>query len=95
MAEVLGRVTEWVSDDFPGWVKVEVTDADGRLLTFIDKVPLLVYEPLDPSTALPKVVWLACDARPESVNRVHVTLRHGLETVDGVKEFQVHRDHVR
>lgn len=87
MTAVLGRVVEWVSDDFPGWVKVEVTDAEGRVLTFVDKVPIFGVERMDATTSLPEDVWLSCERLPKADNRIRVSLRHGVETADGVREF--------
>jgi hypothetical protein len=49
-----GSVVEWVSDDLPGWLNVEVTDADGQVLTIVDKVSVLVEEPLDATTVSPR-----------------------------------------
>ncbi|MFG3708476.1 hypothetical protein ACGF7U_27595 [Micromonospora sp. NPDC047670] len=33
------EVVAWVSQDFPGWVRVRLVDADGRSWFFVDKVP--------------------------------------------------------
>lgn len=31
----------WMSNDFPGWIKVRFVDADGVERVFVDKVPIL------------------------------------------------------
>ena len=34
------EVVSWVSDDFPGWIRVRLTDAAGRTWFLVDKVPI-------------------------------------------------------
>lgn len=37
---VRGRVVRWVEVDFPGWVEVEIVEADGNRAALVDKVPV-------------------------------------------------------
>ncbi|MEU8423105.1 hypothetical protein AB0C15_19735 [Micromonospora sp. NPDC048835] len=51
----------WVDEDWPGWVRVRLVDADGRTWYFVDKVPIFFGEDDIPlGAALPRSVFVRC-----------------------------------
>ncbi|MGH3926263.1 MAG: hypothetical protein ACRDTT_25935 [Pseudonocardiaceae bacterium] len=40
MAYLTATAIRWVDDDFPGWVEVELVEADGPVITLADKAPV-------------------------------------------------------
>jgi hypothetical protein len=80
----------WVSDDQPGFVEVELTDAGGTIWRLVDKVPVFGDPSLTPEGPYPRRVLVACEVVGEAQDdRVEVVLRHGVETADGTGRFWV------
>ena len=44
------EVVAWVSQEFPGWVRVRLVDADGKSWFFVDKVPVFTGGQLSADT---------------------------------------------
>jgi hypothetical protein len=85
----------WVGDDFPGWIKVRLVDADGVERFFVDKVPIFTEADLSTSTRFPIPFWVRCAViRRNDGGRVLVvsTAPDGLATEDGRTEFRVRPD---
>src|SRR5687767_7747352 len=93
---VTASAVRWVGDDpFPGVVEVELTDADGRTWTFIDKAPVFDGdEVLDPASGYPVELRLACTVVEQQDDRVIISTAEpwGVETVEQQSTFTVHRD---
>jgi hypothetical protein len=92
------RVVEWVSDDFPGFVKFELVDSAGMRHEFIDKVPLVDdLDVLRSTTSYPVGLCVDCDIidnRPDgdhNLRRISLA-RLGLESTQGQAEFTVPAD---
>ncbi|MCA0157191.1 hypothetical protein LB823_13405 [Tsukamurella sp. M9C] len=80
-------IVRWHWDGYPGWVEVEVTDADGRTHRISEKVPVLTALDLYPDTPvsdLPTELWIDADLVQAADERVTISLRHGVETVEGL-----------
>jgi len=59
MVSWTGEVVAWKSDEFPGWVRVRMTDALGRSWFFIDKVPVFDTA-VNSSSTLPAPAAIRC-----------------------------------
>ena len=80
----------WVSDDQPGWVEVELTDADGAVWSIVDKEPLFGDTSLTSRATYPRPLLLACDiVSTPAAGLVEVALRHGVKSSDGTFRFVV------
>ncbi len=51
----------------PGFVAFTIVDAAGRTWSFVDKVPVVAAEALDPETTYPRPGWIACTIVERSV----------------------------
>ncbi|MEC4615882.1 hypothetical protein [Tsukamurella tyrosinosolvens] len=88
----------WHWDGNPGWVEVEVADADSRTHRISEKVPVLTALDLYPDTPvsdLPTELWIDVDLVQAADKRVTISLRHGVETVDGLSVLTVPTTAVR
>lgn len=100
MEQVRGRVVRWVDHEFPGWIEVEIVEADGNRVALVDKVPVFYAgDDLTPDTTLPVDLNVDCDVlqreqTPEAGEVVTVRLRHYVEDEDGRTTFQIHADQV-
>lgn len=97
MARVEATVTRWVDDAFPGWVEVELAEADGTVTTLVDKAPVVTDRHLTAETAYPLAVALDCavvgrerdETGEDDEAVVVVVLRHGIADRHGRSEFRV------
>jgi hypothetical protein len=90
------EVVGWVSDDFPGWVRVRVTDAAGRAWDVVDKAPVFGIE-VDAGSDFPLPAVIRCTVvdvvqtqvpdRPPWL--VVSTSVDGVATEDGTDRFTV------
>ncbi|MFE9692526.1 hypothetical protein [Micromonospora sp. NPDC005806] len=85
------EVVAWVSQDFPGWVRVRLVDADGKSWFFVDKVPVFTGGQLNADTRLPAPVRLRCSiaGHDEHGALVISTQPDGVEAEDGQTLFRV------
>ena len=60
MPEVIVQIVEFLSSDQPGFVAATLTDIDGVVHTFHDKVPVFTVAPIDAGTQLPVSGLLDC-----------------------------------
>lgn len=74
-----------VSDDFPRWMEVSVTDADGREHRIVEKVPVSTRTAITSASSLPAAIWISADRGCVHDERVAVTFAAGVETVGGVE----------
>jgi hypothetical protein len=86
VADVIVRATalRWASDDFPGWIEVSLTDADGQDHRIIEKVPVLTTVDLGPWSPLPLEFWLRAYAREVNTDRVRIEFASAVATTDGL-----------
>jgi hypothetical protein len=90
MALVECVAVRWVSDDEPGWVEVQLTDADGAVWIMVDKEPVFGDESLTSDADYPRPLLLACDVvSAPSAGVAEVALRHGVESSEGASRFVV------
>ncbi|WP_422742711.1 hypothetical protein ACN27B_30165 [Micromonospora sp. WMMD754] len=82
----------WVDEDWPGWVRVRLVDADGRNWFFVDKVPIFFAEDGTlPGTALPRPAFVRCHVVVQQEDQVLVvsTAPDHVEAEDGTTQFRV------
>jgi hypothetical protein len=61
MTEVRCLVVRWVADEpQPGLVEAQLTDADGRLWSFIDKEPIFCRDSVSRRTSFPVLAVIRC-----------------------------------
>ena len=82
-----GEAVAWVDEEWPGWVRVRLDDADGRAWYVVDKVPVFGLD-LALGAPLPVPVRLLCDVVGEDGDLVVIMLRWNVDT----RQFRVRRD---
>jgi hypothetical protein len=85
------EAVEWANVEWPGWVRVRLVDADGRVWFLVDKVPVFGLD-LGPGAPLPVAVRLACAIVGEDGDCVLVVPPWSVEAEDGTTQFRVRRD---
>jgi hypothetical protein len=94
-------ITEYVSDDQPGWVRCSFTDAAGREWQFVEKAPVVSSANLTAQSAYPELGQIRCRVLSRSAAHGMPTARidtsdpWGIESVDGNSEFEVFVDQLR
>ena len=88
------EVVAWVSQDFPGWVRVRLVDADGKSWFFVDKVPVFTGGQLSADTPLPAPLHVRCGIVGRNDDRALVisTQPDGVEAEGGQRLFRVRED---
>ncbi|RQX02764.1 hypothetical protein [Micromonospora inaquosa] len=88
------EVVAWFSQDFPGWVRVRLVDADGKSWFFVDKIPAFTGGQLSADTPLPAPVHVRCDIIGRDDDRALVisTQPDGVEAESGQRLFRVRED---
>lgn len=89
MATVRVFVTGWLSDDFPGFVEIVLTDADGVEHTFQEKAAVLSTEELSQLDAYPRELWINADVLSEQGGSALIRLAYSVESLEGRTEFHV------
>lgn len=79
----------WLDEAFPGWIEVAVIDRLGREHRIREKVPVLTTLPVTSGSAFPFEMWLGADMTRMNGDDVEITLKHGVETVDGSQQLVV------
>lgn len=90
MAEAL----RWASSDFPGFVEVALTDAQGKRWILVEKSPVIGDDSLTSSTEYPRPVLLPCEVQGQSGETLTVQLMYGMAASDGTNRFIVRPDQV-
>jgi hypothetical protein len=90
------EITKWMDDQQPGFVECQLTDADGRIWRFIEKVPVITAATLGRSTSYPQPGVIACevlsdrlDAKGRKLVEVDTARPWGVESTDGRTRFTV------
>lgn len=90
MALVRCVAVRWVSDDFPGYVEVQLEDVAHKVWRLTDKAPVFGDDALTSSSEYPCPVWVPCDVVDEpEPGVVDIVLRNGVETQKGEAAFRV------
>lgn len=96
MENVSVQIVRLVSPDFPGWVEADLVDADGRLHTIRDKVPIFATELLDADSEYPAPGVVRCeivrrfrDEKGRDLVRICTKRPDGIESTAGLQEFTV------
>ena len=94
-------ITCYVSDDNPGFVACEFADSHGRHHHFVEKVPVVSSDDIDANTPYPCPGVIACiiiDRRLDTSGRqlivVDTTKPWGVESTDGVTQFEMLQDNI-
>lgn len=91
ISRVAIQITSFLDPHNPGIVEGKLTDAEGYLHTFVDKVPLFTGEMLDASSAYPQNGYLQCRVLAQlqdTADRSLVRIRT-IESTEGKSEFVV------
>ena len=95
MNQLAVRIVRFVDDAQPGFVACEFEDADGRLHTLIDKVPIFTDVMLDATSVYPQNGSACCkvlnrwrDLGARELVRVSAE-PYGIESTEGQSEFVV------
>ncbi len=86
---VRGTALRWESDDFPGWIRVSIRDAQGEEHLIVEKVPVLTKEPITAASPFPMDCWVAAEVLGVADDRVEVALSYGVETAAGERLLTV------
>lgn len=96
MIGVKVSITRFVSDDLPGFVECEFSDANGRCWRFVEKCVVVHDEYLDARTPYPLPGVIACeivgrssDATGREIIVVDTERPWGVESIDGTMRFEV------
>lgn len=90
------RIVEYVDRYFPGIVACELVDSSNRRHRIVEKVPIVSDTEIGWNTPLPQMGSLRCkvlnryrDLADREVIRVTSTAPDGVESTEGVTEFEV------
>jgi len=96
LGSLVVQIVRFVDDHFPGFVACEFVDAENRVHTLIDKVPMVTPDDLDPTSVYPQTGGIRCTVLqrwqgPSGGELVKVSIDYpdAMETTEGLKEFVV------
>jgi|HubBroStandDraft_2_1064218.scaffolds.fasta_scaffold383053_2 hypothetical protein len=96
MYSLLIQIVRFEDDHQPGWVAGEFVDAQGKVHTLIDKVPVLSDEDLNAASLYPRpgavrieVLSRSQDTHGRDVVCVTTSIPDGVESTEKVSEFCV------
>ena len=83
-------------DQFPGWCKAILTDANGVEHAFVDKFPVFGLEDAEVrSLPVEKVIAVEVVRDLGNIVEIDASVPHGLETEDGNSHFVVRKDLIK
>ena len=83
-------------DQFPGWCKAILTDANGVEHTFVDKLPVFGIEEVEVrKLPLEKYITVKVVCDLGNIVEIDASVPHGLETEDGNSHFVVRKDLIK
>ncbi|MEV4479458.1 hypothetical protein [Micromonospora coxensis] len=87
----------WVDEDWPGWVRVRLVDADGRVWYFVDKVPILMDDGTRSGAPLPRPAFVRCNVVGKQEDQILLvsTAPDHVEAEDGTTWFRVRPDQLQ
>ncbi|WP_433199823.1 hypothetical protein ACQP00_27680 [Dactylosporangium sp. CS-047395] len=91
MHHVRAQAVRWVEEDWPRWVEVHLVEADGTVVSIVEKVPVVDdTDRMVPGCAFPVELEIPCDVVDGSDERaVAIRLHHGIEDQQGRTLFHV------
>jgi hypothetical protein len=96
LGELAVQIVRFFDDSFPGFVVCEFVDAERRIHTLVDKVPVVTTNDVHASSAFPQLGSLRCtvlerwqEESGRELVRVNVAYPDGVETTEGLVEFVV------
>ena len=95
-ASVAVQIVRWVDESFPGFVECVLVDAAGMEHRFVDKVPVVSLDDLQPTSCFPCEGTIGCeveaawkDAAGRSVARISTERPWGVASTTGRTRFVV------
>lgn len=83
-------------DQFPGWCKAILTDANGVEHVFVDKLPMFGLEDAEViSLPVERIINVEVVRDLGDVVEIDTSVPHGLETEDGNSHFVVRKDLIK
>lgn len=89
-------IIRWADDSQPGWAECLLTDAQGKVWSFLEKAPVVSAEELDARSSYPRSGLIACrvlDRRNDEAGRefllVDTATPWGIEATSGETQFEV------
>jgi hypothetical protein len=89
-------IARWTDDSQPGWVECLLTDARGKVWSFLEKAPVVSAEDLDARSSYPRSGLIACrvverwiDEAGREMLRVDTSTPWGIEATSGETRFEV------
>lgn len=97
MTHVIVRATamRWADDHFPGWIEVDLVDAEGRTHRIVEKVPVLAKAGITAASTFPFELWIQAEFERMNGGSALVRFAHGVETTDGLHLIEMDRHDVR
>jgi hypothetical protein len=98
MPEIKVQITRLVDTHQPGFVECQFVDANHRLWSFIEKIPVVTTEELWLDSEYPRIGAIACEVirrTSDSLGEIlTVDTEHpwGIESTDGVSRFEIRRE---
>jgi len=98
MTAIKVTITRFVREDQPGWVAFEFVDAHGSPRQFVEKAPIVSIEELTKTSQYPRQGFLDVEVlgrktkESQEVVIVDTSKPWGVESVDGVTQFEVSQD---
>jgi hypothetical protein len=90
------QITRRISDDPPGFVECQFTDAFGKTWTIHEKLPVVAGALVSPDGPFPQPAIVACtvlsrtsDGTGNGIVKITTESPWGIEAVDGTKQFEV------
>ena len=89
-------ITHFINAHQPGWVACELTDAQGAVHVFHEKVPVVTQMPLGENSSYPQEGVIACtllssytDAAGNNIVTVNTATPWAIESIEGTTHFEV------
>ena len=86
MTRVIVRATavRWADDHFPGWIEVDIVDAEDRTHRIVEKAPVLTRANITAASTFPFELWIEAEFERMKGGAALVRFAHGVETTDGL-----------
>lgn len=97
MTEVIVRATavRWASDDFPGWIELEIVDADRRSHRLVEKAPALTTSPITAASNFPFELWLRAECDHIDGESGAIRFTDDVTTTEGLDQMRVDTNAIR
>ena len=92
---VKATVVQWASDDFPGWIELEVVDAEGRSHRLVEKVPVLTSATITAASDFPFELGLRAECDRVEGETAAVRFVDDVTTTEGLEQVRMDASAVR